>query len=256
MILQAQNGMASSQPRCQHTRTTRAVCVDPHGHVRSYAACEAAVAAEGEHTRVGGGGAPVVMLATGVTAAARVLAVLAHATMARAHVPPLLAVGLEACSKFRAAEERRAAAAGGGRTAGGEQHAWTPTRKGRVAAKSIATRHPNCAQPPGRAATCCTPCGSQGHPRGPALPLCPLPPAADATVDGWLPRLPSTTPLLPVPPMSCSSAAAAAALTGRHRDHSSRKDAWSVEKHSNARSTSEPGSCLGASSWHPQYLAI
>ena len=248
--------MASSQPRCQHTRTTRAVCVDPHGHVRSYAACEAAVAAEGEHTRVGGGGAPVVMLATGVTAAARVLAVLAHATMARAHVPPLLAVGLEACSKFRAAEERRAAAAGGGRTAGGEQHAWTPTRKGRVAAKSIATRHPNCAQPPGRAATCCTPCGSQGHPRGPALPLCPLPPAADATVDGWLPRLPSTTPLLPVPPMSCSSAAAAAALTGRHRDHSSRKDAWSVEKHSNARSTSEPGSCLGASSWHPQYLAI
>ena len=41
--------------------------------------------------------APVVVLATGVTAAARVLAVLADAAMAGRHVAALLAVGLEAC---------------------------------------------------------------------------------------------------------------------------------------------------------------
>ncbi len=39
----------------------------------------------------------VVVLATGVTAAARVLAVLADTAMARRHVAALLAVGLEAC---------------------------------------------------------------------------------------------------------------------------------------------------------------
>ena len=44
-------------------------------------------------------GAPVVVLATSVTAAARVLAVLADTAMARRHVAALLAVGLEACGK-------------------------------------------------------------------------------------------------------------------------------------------------------------
>lgn len=61
--------------------------------------------------------APVVVLATGVTAAARVLPVLADAAMARRHVAALLAVGLEACAAATGRRQRRRAMGGRHRSA-------------------------------------------------------------------------------------------------------------------------------------------
>ena len=127
--------------------------------------------------------APVVVLATGVTAAARVLPVLADAAMARRHVAALLAVGLEACAAATGRRQRRRAMGGRHRSA--------------VCPRASRSRHhtllllPVCAKgppppaqpawprrqtagpPPGPSGRCMAPPASLGqHPR-PAVPRLP-----------------------------------------------------------------------------------
>ena len=214
MILQQPRPAWHQAIRCQHTRThRRAACSDMCSR-RSCVEREASYSAV-THSR----GAPVVMLATGVTAATRVLAVLAHATMARAHVPPLLAVGLEACSSKHMAAAARRWANGGRRAAcldtGQDGAGCRPLHGPRCIP---AVHSPWQGRDVLHAMRLPPPSSSKAGRRCPCPPARQLPMLVGLEVS---PRLPSTTPLLPVPPMSCSAAAAAAALTGRHLDLSS-----------------------------------